>query len=286
MPGSASEFLINCIHVHEPARVQAKPSFRVKNTPHRCIETLFRNASRLRCRPQRFERRIRYRWHQQTIRSRRDCAHRRFSWRVAHSDSAHVHRIGNNKALIAELIAQQIGEYVVRKRRRRVGVGLESRNVQMPRHDAVDLHGDGNSEGNKFKLIKASAIGANHRKIDVRVCSRVAVARKMFSRRQTSIFLHAANELAHKLRDALRIFAKGPRVDDRISGIIVYIRVWRIDPVNSDGACLECRDLAHRVGVFWIATGGNCHCRWKRGALIQPHCRAALEIRADQKRQF
>src|SRR5439155_16122497 len=115
----------------------------------------------------------------------------------------------------------------------------ESGYVQMSRHDAVDLHGDGRAEGNEFKLIKSSAVRANYREINVRVCSRVAVARKMFGRRQSVIFLHAANELVHKLRDALRIFAEGSRVDDRISRIVVHIRVRRIDPVNSDGARFE-----------------------------------------------
>src|ERR1700716_4263049 len=109
----------------------------------------------------------------------------------------------------------------------------------MPGHDAVNLHGDSSTEGNKFKLIKASAVGTNHREIDVRVCRRVAVAWEMFGRRQSAIFLHAANKPAHKFGDAFWIFAEGSRVDDRISGIIVYIRVRRIDPVNSDGTRFE-----------------------------------------------
>src|SRR5882762_11094004 len=149
----------------------------------------------------------------------------------------------------------------------------------MPRHDAVNLHGDSGSEGNKFKLIKASAVGTNHREIDVRVCRRVAVAWKMLGRRQSAIFPHAANKLRNKFRYARRIFSKRSRVDDGISWIIVYIRVRRIDPVNSDGARFERRDFAQSVSVFWIATGGERHRRWKRRAFIQPHRRAAFETR-------
>jgi len=102
------------------------------------------------------------------------------------------------------------------------------------RHDAVDMHGNRGAKGNKFETIQASAIGANHGQINVRIRSGITVARKMFGGRQAPIFLHAANELAHKLCHALRIFPEGPRVDDRIPGIIVDIRVRRIDPVNSD----------------------------------------------------
>src|SRR5258706_11857626 len=134
----------------------------------------------------------------------------------------------------------------------------------MPSHDAFDLHGDSGAEGNKFKLIKASAVGANHREIRVRVGGRIAVAWKMFGRSRPAIVLHAANELARKLGDALWIFAEGSRVDDRISGIIVYIRVRCIDPVDSDGTRFEGRDFAHGICVFGTAAGGERHGRWKR----------------------
>ena len=156
----------------------------------------------------------------------------------------------------------------------------------MPGHDAVNLHRNSSAEGNKFEIIQSSAVGANHRKINVRVSGGIAVARKMFGGRQAAVFLHAANELTHKVGDALRVFAEGPRVDDRISGIVVYIRVRRVDPVNSHGARLERRNFAHGVSVFEITACSDRHCRWKRRAFIQTHCCAALEIRANQQRQF
>jgi len=42
----------------------------------------------------------------------------------------------------------------------------------------------------------------------------------MFGRRQSAIFLHAANELAHKLGDALWIFAEGSRVMIGFPGLL------------------------------------------------------------------
>src|SRR6266851_6317554 len=120
----------------------------------------------------------------------------------------------------------------------------------------------------------------------MRGSSGVAVAWEVFGGREAAVFLHAANELTHKFGDALRVFAEGPRVDDRISRIIVYIRVRRIDPMNSHGARLESGDLAHGVSVFKVPAGGERHRRWKGGAFVQPHGRAALEIRANQQRQF
>jgi len=94
---------------------------------------------------------------------------------------------------------------------------------------------------------------------------------KYWRRRQAPIFLHAANELAHKLCHGAPDFPRRTAVDDRIPGIIVDIRVRRIDPVNSDRARFECRDLAHGVSVFEIAARGKRHRRWKRRAFVQSH---------------
>src|SRR5260370_35665117 len=106
----------------------------------------------------------------------------------------------------------------------------------MPGHDAVDLSRNRSAEGNKSQTIQSRGVGANHRKINVRVSSGVAVARKMFGGRQAAVFLHATDELTHKFGDTLRIFTEGSRVDDGVSRIIVYIRIRRINPVNSHGA--------------------------------------------------
>src|SRR5881392_3889033 len=90
----------------------------------------------------------------------------------------------------------------------------------MPRDDAVDLHGDGSAEGHKFKLIESSAVSANHGYVNMRIGSRIAMAREMFGRCRTAVFLHAANELGHKLRDALRIFAERSRVEIGFPGLL------------------------------------------------------------------
>ena len=109
----AAELFVDGVHVHETVCIQPQPRFCLKNPPHRCIETLFRNSSRLHRRLQRFESRIWHRRHQHTIGSRHNRAHRRFPGCVAHSNSAHVHRVGDDEALIAKLLAQHIREDVV-----------------------------------------------------------------------------------------------------------------------------------------------------------------------------
>src|SRR6266446_9287351 len=112
--------------------------------------------------------------------------------------------------------------------------------------------------------MKPSAIGANHRQINVRICGGVAVSGKMFGGGQAAILADAANKLAYKLRDALRILPERSRVDDRIAGIVVYVRVRRIDPMNADGARFERSDLAHGVSVFQISACRKRHSGGKR----------------------
>ena len=49
-------------------------------------------------------------------------------------------------------------------------------------HDAADSRGNRGAEGNQFEMLQAFFVGANHRKIDVRIRGRVAVARENVSR--------------------------------------------------------------------------------------------------------
>jgi len=151
----------------------------------------FRNAPGLHRGLQRFERRVRHRRHQQTIRSCHHGAHRRFPWRVPHGNSAHVHRVGNYESFESKLLAQHAGKNIVRKRCGRVRIGLESGNIQMPVMMLSTCMAIAARKGNKFQIIQARAIRVNHRQINVRVRGRIAVARKMFGGCEAAIFLHA-----------------------------------------------------------------------------------------------
>ena len=119
--------------------------------------------------------------------------------------------------------------------------------------------GNRGAKGNKFEALQAILVRSNNRKIDVRIARSITVARKMFRGCQRAVFFHAAHEFFDEFRHSLRVFSKRPRIDDGIAGIIVYVGIGRVDPVNADGASLESCDFAHEVGVAGIAGGRYRH---------------------------
>ncbi len=122
----------------------------------------------------------------------------------------------------------------------------------MSRHDAADAGGHRGAEGNEFKTFEPLAVRGNHRQINMRIRGSVTVPRKMFGRREPAIFFDAAHERRNEFSHACGIFSKGTRIDDGISGIIVYIGHRRI-------ARLERGYFSHGVGVRGIAGGGKRH---------------------------
>ena len=69
-------------------------------------------------------------------------------------------------------------------------------------------------------------------------------------------------------------------------GIAVHVGVGRENPGHAHGSRFESRNFSHRVGVFRAARRGDGHGVGERRALLDAHGRAALEIRADQQRNF
>ena len=103
---------------------------------------------------------------------------------------------------------------------------------------------------------------------------------------QRAVVLDSFYERRNKLRHALRIFPKRPRINDGICGIVVHVRIRRVHPVDAGGAGLKRGDLSHGIGIFGIAASRHGHCGGEGCALIVAHRRATLEIRPDEQRQL
>ncbi len=167
LPRHGGKIVVQSCHVHQPVLLQAEARLCRQNPPHRRVQPLLRNLAGLHSLEQRVIRRIWYRRHQQGVHSGQKGAHRGIARRIAHGDSAHVHRVGDHEPLKAELLAEQIGQYARRKRRRRVRVRFQRRNIQVPGHDAAHARGNRRAEGHKFELLKARAIRRDYGQIDV-----------------------------------------------------------------------------------------------------------------------
>src|SRR6266852_5733850 len=107
----------------------------------------------------------------------------------------------------------------------------------------------------------------------MRIRSSVAGPGKMFCSGER-VFFDAAHEGGDKLGDARGIFAKRSRIDDGIAGVVIHIRVRRINPMHADSARFQRGDFAHGVGTFRIAAGGDSKDAYTMGKIT------ALESRA------
>src|SRR6266850_275345 len=160
----------------------------------------------------------------------------------------------------------------------------------MSGHDAARTRGNRRAERNQLESAQARAVRTNHWQINVRIRRGVAVTGKMFCSGEPAVFFDAAHERGDKLGDARGIFAKRSRVDDRIAGIVIHIRIRSVNPMHADGARFQRGYFAHGVGVFRIAPGGQRHRGGERSAFIQAHGGADFErgtaMRLDEGTSF
>ena len=124
--------------------------------------------------------------------------------RVAAEDAGnavHIHCVGDDDALEAELILQQTGADVVGKSGDTVGIGLKRRHEEMADHHCIDACGDGSTEGRQLNLIEALAggIDAGERKMRIRVG--ISVAGKMLCGGHAVSIVHSLDEGLDHLAD-------------------------------------------------------------------------------------
>ena len=135
-------------------------------------------------------------------------------------------------------------------------------------------------------MLQAVAVRVNHRQINVRIGSRIAVPREMLCRGQPAVVFDAFHKRRNKFCDALGILSERPRVDDRISGVIVHIRIRRVNPMHTGGARFERGNFTHSIRVFGIAGSGQGHRGGKGSSFVVTHSSATFEIGANQQWEF
>ena len=118
-------------------------------------------------------------------------------------DAAHVHRVGDDQSAKFHFVAQQAGQNFWRKRGGDVsGSGSSAGTARWPGMIEPTPAAIAARKGTSSVLLQLFAIAGNHWQRKMRIDAHVAVARKMFGRRERAIFLDAANELRDELGDA------------------------------------------------------------------------------------
>ncbi len=115
----------------------------------------------------------------------------------------------------------------------------------------------------------------------MRVDYRVAMPGKMFGGREPAILFYPAHISFYERAHPPWIFAKRPHVDDGVIGVAVDVRHGSENPVHAHGPRLVRCNASHRVRILRTTCRGHSHHVRKGCALLEPHRRAALEIRRE-----
>ena len=120
----------------------------------------------------------------------------------------------------------------------------------------------------------------------MRIGSRIAMPGKMFCGGNHAGMLRACDEGCDKSADVDRIFAIRANVDDRIRGVVVYVRHRRVNLLNAHGSRFAAGELAGAARVIRISGRGNCHVPGEIHCVVKAHARSCFQIRGDQEGVF
>ena len=119
-------------------------------------------------------------------------------------------------------------------------------------HNGISTVLDSGAKGNQFQRFDSFFRLIQFGKLHVAIFRSVAMAGKVLGRNQDvggRILMRSFNKRAHSFRNSLGIFTERTRIDDRVIGVVVHVRIRREDPTDSQSpgfARSGSAQLAHR----------------------------------------
>jgi len=193
------------LEIDRALQVQADRGLRAQHARRRRIDLRLGEPSVRQRVANAVERRDRIGRVQHLIRAGQQRADRALVRRHHLRDGVHRHRVGVDEAGEADLLPQQIVENRPAERGRRGGRGVERRQLDVRRHHGADALLDAAPERHELDGLEPRAIVGDHRQTEMAVDVGVAVAGKMFDRRDHPAVPRAGDVRADERRDARRI---------------------------------------------------------------------------------
>jgi hypothetical protein len=217
------------------------------------------------------------------VRARPHGADRRLA-RPCRAHPRHLHGIGHDEAVEAELGAEQVGGHRSGQRRRRVG-RVEGGDRDVPRHHRVDSRRHRAAEGQQLHGVEARAVGGDGDELHVAVERCVAVPREMLGRGEQAAFACATDKGGDEAADHGRVLAVRADVDDGVAGVVVDVDDRGEAPVDAERSTLAGRHHAGEVRVRFRSRGPDRH-RVGNGhdAAADAERHAALHVGGDDQR--
>ncbi len=206
--------------------------------------------------------------------------HSRLADAIAVRDRVHVHAVGDDHAVVAELLAQHAGEDRMRHGGRIDGV--QRRIDDVGRHHGRCV-GRSNPERGEFELFEVGARFVDVRQVAVRIDMRVAMAGEVLDAAGHAFALAAFHPGQRNARRLLGIGAERALGNHRVARVVVQVQHRREVPVEAQRAHRArhgCADLARQVRII------GCAERHRAGRGRHPgrtHDGAAFLVKGDQR---
>jgi hypothetical protein len=100
------------------------------------------------------------------------------------AEAAHVERVGDHEAAVAQPVAQQLEHHRGRARRRAAGHRVEGRHLEVPDHDPAHVLGDERAEGHEVDRVQLLAAGRDAGQLVVAVLHRAPVPGEVLGHRK------------------------------------------------------------------------------------------------------
>ena len=196
--------------------------------------------------------------------------------------ATHVHGVGDDEALEAELMTQHVEHDGRRERGRTLRDGVECRCGEVPDHHAADTLGDESAEGHEVDLFELVECARDGCELVVAVERGAAVAGEVLGHGENAAFVEPARERRRVARDAVRVVAEGTRGDDRVRGRGVHVDNRRKDDVDAHLTRFNRGEQPRFACRVDVSTGRDRHGWRQRRALLDVLTAATLEIAGDE----
>ena len=276
--------------------VQSHPLLERKDHSHAHVEPRLGIAALLHPRDDRLDRLPRVLGHQHDVRARGDRTLHGLARPELLQHAGHGHRIREDEATKAHLVAKQAREHRGRQRCGNAG-RVEGREDAVEGHHRADACADRGTKGRQLHRVETRAADSDRRQREVRVDLGVAVPGKVLARGDDAVLLEAARDRNTEPRHQGGVLANRARRDDGILRVVVDVKHGPEHHVNAEGARLARRRASHLVGERAVARRAERHLQRKVGRAAQvdfvghevrparPEADPRLIVRAHQQGQ-
>ena len=198
----------------------------------------------------------------------------------------HGKGIRKDKPLKAEVIHQQTGNYLTRKRRREPLLRLYGRHLQVPHHHSSQSGTNGFSERIKLYTVQTGTGKRQHGQRLMRIHIRIPMSRKVLADRKYTTILQPFGVGNNLVRHIERTFTEGTGIDNRILGIDIHIRYRSKIHLHPQFTALAGHFAPIFINQCIVLYAAQHHVSRKVRSTAKAHSQPPFTVKGNHQRNF